>query len=111
MGIPGYLLRFFGTVEPYLGSGSYGPQYGPAVSGLPCFAEVGRRLVVTREGRRVGTSATVWFQLGVVCPAESMVTIHRRDGSVMIPRVRVMSADLRDGGGLPVPSHLEISLA
>lgn len=111
MDIPGYLLRFTGIIEPYIGSTSFGPSHGPPMPGVPCFAEVGRRLVVTREGRRVSASATVWFRLGTHCPAESMVTILRRDGSVMIPRARVMSVDLRDGGGLPVPSHLEISLA
>lgn len=110
MQIPAMLLRFTADIEPYLGSGSYGPQHGPAVT-VPCFAEVQRRLVVTREGRRVGISATVWLQLGTQCPAESMVTVRRSDGSVLVPRSRVLTVSPRDGGGLPVPSHLEIGLA
>ncbi len=109
-GIPGVLLRFVAVIEPYQGAGAHGPILGPPAAPTPCFAEVARRLSVDRESRRVTASATVWLPLGVVCPAESMVTVLRRDGGLLIARTRVLAATPRDGGGLPVPSHLEIAL-
>lgn len=111
MDLPGYLLRFVATIEPYLGATAVGASHGPPITGVPCFAENQRRLVVSREGRRVGSSTTVWFRLATVCPAESMVTVYARDGSILAPRARVLTVNRRDGGGLPVPSHLEITLA
>ncbi|MCK9896972.1 hypothetical protein [Frankia sp. AgB32] len=109
-GIPGYLLRFVAVIEPYQGAGAHGPILGSPGAPTPCFAEVARRLSVDRESRRITASATVWLQLGVTCPPESMVTVLRRDGSPLITRTRVLASTPRDGGGLPVPSHLEIAL-
>lgn len=109
-GIPAMLLRFLAVIEPYQGAGAHGPILGPAGTPLPCFAEVRRSLTVDRESRRITATATVWLPLGTVCPAESMVTVLRRDGSPLIARTRVLAASPRDGGGLPVPSHLELQL-
>ncbi|EFC80248.1 hypothetical protein [Parafrankia sp. EUN1f] len=109
MDLPEFLLRFTAAIEPYQGAGAYGPVHGPAVT-VRCFAEHRRTLTVDRESKRVTANTTVWFSLGTVCPAESMVTIFAADGSVMAPRARVLTSNRRDGGGLPTPDHLEITL-
>jgi hypothetical protein len=109
-GIPAMLLRFLAVVEPYQGAGAHGPILGPPAPAMPCFAEVRRSLTVDRESRRITSTATVWLPLGTDCPAESMVTVLRRDSSLLIARTRVLAATPRDGGGLPVPDHLELQL-
>lgn len=109
MDLPGFLLRFTAEIEPYRGAGAHGPIHGPPTRAR-CFAEHRRTLTADRESRRVTASTTVWLPLATHCPPESFVTVYARDGSVMAPRARVLTSTRRDGGGLPTPDHLEITL-
>lgn len=110
MEIPPVLLRFVGTIRPYLGATSTGPQLGDPFTAR-CFAEYSRRLVTSREGRKVTANATVWFAPGIVCPPESLVAVHTLAGGLVVPEARVLTSTPRLGGGLPVPDHLEIALS
>lgn len=104
-GVPGWLLRHTIAIEPYLGADSYGAAfYGPAVT-VRCFLDAKVRMIRDAgTGAQVVSSSTVYAPLETVAPAESRVTLP--DGRV----TTVMQALRRDGGGLPVPDHLEIVL-
>jgi hypothetical protein len=101
--IPGWLLRHTVTIEPYLGATAYGPKYGPptAVEG---FLDEQTRMVRAADGTQVSSTSTFWPRLDTTAPAQSRVTLP--DGRV----TSVIAALRRDGGGLPVPSHLEVQL-
>ncbi|MEU5979389.1 hypothetical protein [Streptomyces sp. NPDC047315] len=104
MRVPGWLLQHTVTVEPYKGDSAYGPQYGPAVQ-VRCFLDDQTRTVRRPDGQEVVSSATFYAQLDTtVCPAESRVTLPSGRQTTVIAALR------RDGGGLPVPSHLEVQL-
>ena len=101
--IPGFLLRHEALVEPYLGAGPAGDAYGPGIV-QRCFAEPKRRRVRSQTGNLVVAHTTVWFKPDVEVPTGSRVTVLGQTGTVI-------SADLRDGGGLPTPDHIEVVLA
>lgn len=91
------------TVEPYEGAGSYGEVYGPpgAADG---FLDEQTRLVRSPAGDEVTSTSTFFCDLGTTAPAKSRVTLP--DGRV----TTVIAAQRRDGGRLPLPSHLEVQL-
>ena len=91
------------TIEPHAGSGPYGDTWGPGVQVSPCFVDQSRRLLRDPGGSRVISGSTVYAPLGTVCPDRSRVTLP--DGQQTL----VISTARRDGGGLDVPEHLEIS--
>lgn len=102
--IPTFLLRHEVTVEPYLGDSGYGPQYGDPVS-VRCFLEEKTRLVRAPDGREVTSSSTAYCRLDAVdAPPESRVTLPGGRQTTVIDQAR------HDGGGLPTPDHLEVSL-
>lgn len=102
--IPGFLLRHQVTVEPYLGDGGYGPQWGDPVS-VRCFLEEKTRLVRAPDGREVTSSSTFYCRLDAVdAPPESKVTLPGDRPTTVIQQAR------HDGGGLPTPDHLEVQL-
>lgn len=104
MRVPGFLLRHTVTVERFLGDGPTGPTFGPE-DAVRCFVEDGVRLVRDREGREVVSTARVYTTPDVAeVPAESRVAVAGRT-------THVIAAHLRDGGGLPAPSHRELVLA
>lgn len=103
MGIPLPLLRHSVTVEPYLGASAYGPRYGLPVT-VTCFLDQQTRMVRQADGTQVSSSSTVYAPLATDAPAQSRVTLP--DGR----QTTVIAALRRNGGGLPVPSHLEIQL-
>lgn len=100
--IPDWLLRHTATIEPYLGAGPSGALYGPAVT-VACFVVETRRMVRDATGRQVISGTTVLMGLDQVCPVESRVGVHGRSSTVL-------TAARQDGGGLPTPDHLEVSL-
>lgn len=107
-GIPGFLLRHRVVVEPFTGQGGNGPTYGPAVTER-CFREDGRRLVRNDKGEQVVSETTVYCRAAAVAPPLSRVTLLLSTGAV--DRIAyVITAKNRDGGGLPTPDHLELSL-
>ncbi|MER7047731.1 hypothetical protein [Streptomyces jumonjinensis] len=101
--LPGFLLRHTVTVEPYIGSGPTGAAYGPPAQ-VRCFVDEQTRLVRGPSGDQVTSSSTFYARLETVCPAKSRITLPGGRRTVVIAALR------RDGGGLPVPDHLEVQL-
>lgn len=105
MGFPRFLRRHTVTVEAYLGSSAYGPRYaaGTEVTGL---LERSTRVVRDQDGNEVTASATFRTSLDAlaVFSPESRVTLP--DGHT----TRVIGVAPHDGGGLPTPDHLEVTL-
>jgi hypothetical protein len=99
--IPEFLLQHTVTIEPFQGSGANGPVYGAPVE-VPCFRDDKRRLVRAPNGSQVVSEATVYCQPGTIAPPESRVDLGSRVATV------ITTAD-RDGGSLPVPSHVEVN--
>lgn len=109
--IPAYLLQHTITVEPLLGQTGQGEEsFGPAVT-LACFVEGRRRRVRTPSssnstGDEVLSTATAYCtDLNANAPVGSRVTLP--EGRVAY----VLEALRRDGGALPVPSHLELLIS
>lgn len=99
--IPRFLLQHKVGVEPLLGNGGKGPQFGPKTT-IRCFVQNGQRLTRGANAEQITASATVRFRPDVKCPVGSRVTFA--DGRTGI----VLVANQQDGGRLPVPSHLEV---
>ena len=87
------------TVQPYTGWNSWGAT--TTVRGM-YQEEPSRRH--TRSGVVYRITCRFWAPLDTVCPDGSKVTLH--DGRTGF----VSYAIRRDGGALPVPSHLEIGI-
>ncbi|MEU5974395.1 hypothetical protein [Streptomyces sp. NPDC047315] len=90
-------------MSPYIGDSAYGPQYGPAIT-VRCFLDDQTRTVRAADGQEVTSTSTFYAQIDTVCPAESRVTLPSGRQTTVIAALR------RDGGKLPVPSHLEVQL-
>ncbi|MEU4234182.1 hypothetical protein AB0F17_58750 [Nonomuraea sp. NPDC026600] len=104
--IPAWLLRKAGKdvlVEPFQREGPYGQEYGPQAT-VRTLVEAKRRLVRDAQGAEVVSETTLRMQLDEICPTGSRVTLP--DGAVSYA---ITSAPV-DGGTLPVPSHLQVSL-
>lgn len=95
------LLQHTVTVERFLGEGAYGPTYEAAET-LSCFVDETTRLVRSPEGNEVTSTVTVYLPDTVEqIPSGSRVTTARRETTVI-------DVKYRDGGTLPVPSHVEV---
>ncbi|MFF9910619.1 hypothetical protein [Streptomyces sp. NPDC013457] len=101
--LPGYLLGHTVTVEPFEGHSAYGPLYGDPVA-VRCFLDDQTRTVRDRTGREVTSSATFYARPGLVCPAESRVSLPSGRQTTVIAVLD------RDGGGMPTPDHVEVQL-
>lgn len=100
--LPGWLLTHTMVIEPFLGSSGTGPAYGRPVT-VRCFVEPVWETRRAGEQRvSVGTSR-VFAPLNTVITPESRVTVEGK-------RVEVVSVTRRDGGGLPTPDHVEITV-
>jgi hypothetical protein len=104
-GIPSILLQHQIVIEPYQGTTGHGDEtYGPPVA-VVCFLDQKVRMVRSPStGDEVVSSSTAYAHLDTTAPAMSRVTLP--DGRV----TTVHQALRRDGGSLPLPSHLEIVL-
>jgi hypothetical protein len=101
--IPTELLQHEIAIEPYLGAAGDGSEaFGPLVRVAAFVDEKVRKVLSTATGEAVVSDATAYTALDTVCPASSRVTLPSGR------RTRVIAALRRDGGDLPVPSHLEI---
>lgn len=98
------------TFEPYAGAcGDGSPLFGAAVT-LTGWLDFKRRTVrtamtTTNTGDEVVGEASFYTDRGPTIPNESRVTMP--GGTVS----RVLAVLDRDGGALPLPSHLEIVIA
>lgn len=102
-GMPAWMYQHAITVEAWAGEGPDGPRYA-AAEPVRCFLDEQTRMVRQPAGAQVASTSTAYAPLGTVAPAQSRVTLP--DGR----RTTVIAALRRDGGALPVPSHLEIQL-
>lgn len=98
------------TFEPYAGTSGAGAElYGAPVTLLgwldPKRRTVRTAMTETNTGDEVIAEATFHTDRGPVIPNESRVTLP--DGRTS----RVVAVLDRDGGALPLPSHLEIVIA
>ncbi|MFI7014387.1 hypothetical protein [Streptomyces sp. NPDC050164] len=104
MKLPGMWLRHQVTVEPYEGNSAVGEVYGDPVL-VRCWLEKKTRLVSAPDGRQVTSSSTFYCRLGAVdAPPESRVTLPDGRKTTVIEQIE------NDGGGLPLPDHLEVQL-
>lgn len=101
--LPAFMLGHEVTVEPYTGSSAYGPLYGPPAA-VACFLDQQTRTVRSPTGQEVTSTSTLYARPGLVCPAESRVTLP--DGRI----TRVIARLDRSGGGMPTPDHVEVVL-
>ena len=101
MKFPKFLLQHTATVEAFAGAGANGPVYAAAET-VRCFREDKRRLVRAPNGEQVVSETTLYCLPGTVAPPQSRVDLGTRVATV------ITVAD-RDGGKLPVPSHVEVS--
>lgn len=114
MSLPAAWLVHALDVLPYEGqAGDGSPIYGAAVT-IPCLVEEKTRRIRAASsdsstGDEVLSEATAYADLTAAnvaaCQPDSKVTLP--SGKV----TRVLQTLRRDGGNLPVPSHLEIVLA
>lgn len=100
--LPVFLLRHSVLIEPFEGEGPYGPEYGEQTA-VACFVDEKRRLVRDAQGAEVVSETTFYALLDTVCPPGSRVVVNGRT-------TYAITSSRRDGGGLPVPDHLEVSL-
>lgn len=108
--IPVALLQHTISVEPYLGQAGDGSELFGAATAVKCFVDEKIRRVRTAStenstGDEVLSEATAYAHLSTVAPAGSRVTLPTGRISYVLQALR------RDGGALPVPSHLEIVIA
>jgi len=92
------------TVTPLLGSGAYGPSYGPdaVISG---FLDDKRQLVRDASGTEVVSQATLYTALehaDTLAPGSRVDLGHRSAEVIGVAR--------RDAPGLDLPEHLEVVL-
>lgn len=97
--------RLFGhtcTIRPLLGTGAKGAQYGPAVT-EKCRLNEARRYAPTSGATEVLAETVLYVRAEATCPAGSKVTVNDREWTVVrsVPR---------NGGTLPTPTHLEVTL-
>lgn len=100
--IPDWLLVHQVLVEPLAGEGPFGSEYGEQTP-VRCFVDAKRRLVRDAEGAEVVSETTIYMPLDTTCPAGSRVIVGDRASTVI-------TSARRDGGGLPTPDHLEVTL-
>lgn len=103
--IPGWLLRHTITVRTRLGSGGRGDVFGDPVD-LPAFVDDKRSLVRdATTGEQIVASATVYLAPAAydLVPPGSLVVVNGRETAVI-------STQRADGGGLPTPDHVAITL-
>lgn len=101
--IPRSLMRHEITIEPYLGSTSTGPRYGPPTV-VRCFLDEETRGVRSPAGEQVTSTSTAYADPGTDVPQFSRVTLPGGRTT------KVIQTKNRDGGGLPTPDHVEIQL-
>jgi hypothetical protein len=99
---PRWMFRQTVTVEPYIGEGAYGPQYGAGYM-LKCRIEARVHTVLTPDGEETTAMARLFCLPGANLPTQSKVIW---DGA---------AHDVLTVGSQPGPTgkphHIEVSLA
>ena len=99
--VPAVLLRHRVTIEPYLGDGAYGPNYGPPAVVRALVADR-PQMTRTPDSRTTQATATVIAGPEIECPVGSRVTLP--DGRT--PTARTVTR--HTAPGLPVPACTEV---
>jgi hypothetical protein len=112
MSIPAAWLIHTITVEPYVGVTSMGVEIYDAPVQIPCFVEEKIRHVRSANsqsatGDELDSTASAYCELTYATVATAVSRVTLPSGRVTY----VLEALRRDGGALPVPSHLELVLA
>lgn len=105
MDLPSFLLRHSVTVATRTGSGAYGDVFAAPVA-VPCLIDDKRTLVRDiGTGQQVVSSSTVYAQVdqAAAFTPGSQVTYNGRTATVI-------TVNVADGGGLPTPDHVAVSL-
>jgi hypothetical protein len=99
--LPAWLLRHTVTVEPYRGSGAYGPVYGePAAAAALVAATV--KHVRDATGTIAVSTAQIYAGPDLDCPVGSRVILP--DGRI----TRALTVAAHTAPGLPVPHSTEV---
>ncbi|MBV6758358.1 hypothetical protein [Rhodococcus opacus] len=95
------------TVKRKTGQGAKGPVYAPATA-EPAAIDDTTKLVRSATGAEVVSSTSVAFpKMTAYIPAGSLVTLPTSFGG---RTSTVIDVQVADGGGLPTPDHLAVSL-
>lgn len=100
------ISRLFGhtvTIEPYQGEGAHGAVFGPPTQ-VPCRINARRRYDRSAERHQVTAETVIYLPRATDCPKRSQITLP--DGQVTTATVVAP----RDGGRLPTPAHLEVTV-
>lgn len=104
MKLPRLWLQHTVTIEPHLGENGYGQDvWGPGVA-IQGWLEQKVKNVRSPDGSETVSSSQFHCDLDTVAPARSRATLP--DGTQTL----AITASRMDGGTLPLPSHLVISL-
>ncbi|HEY1176986.1 MAG TPA: hypothetical protein VGF17_12580 [Phytomonospora sp.] len=103
MKVPGWLLRHTVTVEPYRGSGAYGPVYDPPATARALVAETVKQ-VRDATGTVTVSTAQVYAGPGLDCPPGSRVTLPSGRTT------RALTVADHTAPGLPAPESTEVYL-
>jgi hypothetical protein len=100
------------TVEPYLGITGLGAETYDAPVQIACFVEEKIRHIrstnaQSASGDEINSTATAYCELAYAVSAPALSRVTLPSGRVTY----VLEALRRDGGNLPVPTHLELVLA
>jgi len=98
--IPKWMLRQTIQVEPYSGSGAYGPIYGNTFSSS-ARVQHGRMRTMDDDGNEITSDTQVFMRPGVNIPVGSKVYYESNTYTVN---------DVKDHQGLSVKSHKELVL-
>ena len=95
-----HLFTRTATVEPFEGSGAYGPIYG-APTEVSCWVDWTRELVRDADGNEVVSSAHLFADADTTLPVESRVTVDGHTTTAITSQVAHTPAG---------PHHLEARL-
>lgn len=104
MTLPGFLHQHTATVKPYEGVAGTGEDLFGDPFDVTGFCEDKIRGVRDPEGAEVVSSSTFYTDPGPTIPARSLIALPSGR------EARVIIVSDFDGGDLPVPSHLAISI-
>jgi hypothetical protein len=103
--LPSFLLRHSVTVKTRTGSGAYGDVFANPVAVLGLMDDKRTLVRDINTGQQVVSSSTFYArvdQAAVFTPG-SLVSYNGRETTVI-------TVNVNDGGGLPTPDHVAVSL-
>ncbi|MEU8950899.1 hypothetical protein [Streptomyces sp. NPDC048489] len=99
--LPAGMLRHTVTIEPYQGSGAYGPVFGDPATAACLVAETVKQ-IRDATGTVTVSTAQIYAGPGLDCPVGSRVVLP--DGRT----TRALTVSAHTAPGLPVPQSTEV---